>query len=66
MPGRDPAGWGMGDVLIGERGLGCFLAGQEGGQKSGGRRWSRHTGEDFRLVRGLIVGRVGGCCRIGL
>ena len=49
----------MGDVLIRERGLGCSLAGQEGRQKCGGRRWSRHTEDDLRLVRGLIVGRVG-------
>ena len=49
----------IGRVLIGGRGLGCFLAGQEGRQKSGKRRWSRHTGEHLRLVRRLNVDRGG-------
>ena len=49
----------IGGVLIGERGLGWLLAGQEGRQKADGRRWSRHTGEDLRRVRGLNMDSVG-------
>ena len=52
---------GTGRALVVEMGLGCFLAGQEGWQKSGGRRWSRRIGGDFRAVGGRRkIDRVGG------
>ena len=50
----------MSPGLLG-RGLGCFLEGREGWQKSGACRRSRRIGGDFRPVRGRRkMVRVGG------